>query len=59
MIGDKKMNKSKKFEATVVGHEAKKIANALCRGKVVYFEIDEKSINGRPAVVFNGEIYPE
>jgi len=53
------MNKSKKFEATVVGPEAKKIAKALCRGKDVYFEIEEKTINRRPAVVFNWEIYPE
>jgi hypothetical protein len=44
---DEKMNKSKKSEATVVGPEAKKIANALCRGKDVYFEIDEKTIDGR------------
>jgi hypothetical protein len=34
-----------------------KISNALCRGKDVYFEIDEKTIDGQPAVVFNGGIY--
>jgi hypothetical protein len=59
MRGDEKMTKSNKFEATVVGPEAKKIANMLCRGKDVYFEIDEKTINGQPAVVFSGEIYPD
>ncbi|MDP9288477.1 MAG: hypothetical protein M3P08_09780 [Thermoproteota archaeon] len=53
------MNKSKKFEATIVGTEAKKVANAQCRGKDFYFEIDEKTINGQPAVVFNGEIYSD
>jgi hypothetical protein len=35
MRGDQKINKSKKFEATVVGPEAEKIANALCKGKDV------------------------
>jgi hypothetical protein len=59
MRGDQKINKSKKFEATVVGPEAEKIANALCKGKDVYFEIHEKTIDGEPAVVFNGEIYPD
>jgi hypothetical protein len=48
---DKKMNKSKKRQ--LWGLRAKKIANALCRGKDVYFEIDEKTIDGQPAVVFN------
>jgi hypothetical protein len=57
--GGEKMNKSKKFEATFVGPEAKKIANALYRGIDVYFELGEKTIDGQPAVVFNREIYPD
>ena len=36
-MSDEKMNKSKKFETTVVGPEAKKIAEALCKGKDFFF----------------------
>ena len=58
-MSDEKMNKSKKFETTVVGPEAKKIAEALCKGKDFFFETDEKTIYGQPAVVFSGAIYPD